>query len=324
VAQSNKFMMNNLEVYVDADNISVNWIANNIYKVANLKLVSVDMIAGQMVYEGAITLNEIIDDSGFNYEADPPNYGALVTQLIGSKAIKHRINVDMAEIAAFTRLEPALDQINGFAVNDYIIKKQSDFDGQRADRFWVLDSTNYPISVDGDNYNVKKPGIFVQPFAHDKIITGVTASSSNDGTVTFYNTWGGPGPLEYRLTQGPTTTGWQASGFFENLPDGEYIAKMRDSNGVTSLDIPFTVADFILDFETSVTNASGLSEADGVIDVIVSEYNGAEPTFEYSKDEGTTWQTEPSFAGLLTGTYKIVVKDGNGSFSATKDVYVSY
>lgn len=68
------------------------------------------------------------------------------------------------------------------------------------------------------------------------------------------------------------------------------------------------------------TNITCKDDEDGTI--IINLFGGASP-FQYSIDNGTTFQSNNSFGNLLSGEYQIVVKDVNGSsVSWDKDIVI--
>jgi hypothetical protein len=72
-----------------------------------------------------------------------------------------------------------------------------------------------------------------------------------------------------------------------------------------------------------VTDASASDEMDAVIELIVA--NGT-PPYEYSIDQGNTFQASPIFSGLGAGQYELLVIDGIGCSSVLEvvvDVMVS-
>lgn len=65
---------------------------------------------------------------------------------------------------------------------------------------------------------------------------------------------------------------------------------------------------FISDFINVVANISSTGECQGTI--IITASNGRSP-YEYSVDNGVTFQSNNTFTGLCQGDYLIVVRDKN-------------
>jgi hypothetical protein len=58
------------------------------------------------------------------------------------------------------------------------------------------------------------------------------------------------------------------------------------------------------------TNTTDCSANDGTITITASSGTGS---FEYSIDNGSTWQSSNSFTGLAVGNYTILVRNDNGT-----------
>jgi gliding motility-associated-like protein len=92
---------------------------------------------------------------------------------------------------------------------------------------------------------------------------------------------------------------------------GNYTLYVKDANGcIATQSATITVA--CLSLSVTPKNAS-CTQDDGEIDVTAS---GGSPAYEYSIDNGATWQTGPVFSGLASGNFTIVVQDANGLTNA--------
>jgi gliding motility-associated-like protein len=140
--------------------------------------------------------------------------------------------------------------------------------------------------------------------------TNVSACYGNtNGSIVVNNAAGGAGTYEYSING----TSWQSSNTFSNLAAGTYQVSIRDaatttcvidldgSNG-TILTQPNQITGTVT--PTNVTLC--YNNANGSIAVSVTGGSGA---FEYSKDNGTTWQSSSTFSNLTAGTYQISVRD---------------
>ena len=75
-------------------------------------------------------------------------------------------------------------------------------------------------------------------------------------------------------------------------------------------------------FTTSPTNVLCNGGSNGHI--VVSEVSGGSGSnYQYSKDNGTTWQPNATFTDLIAGNYAVVVKDDVGNMSTTNNVEIS-
>jgi len=69
---------------------------------------------------------------------------------------------------------------------------------------------------------------------------------------------------------------------------------------------------------STITNASGPIAADGSIIVAIT---GGTAPFEYSKNNGATWQPSNLFSGLLPGNYQVKVREQTAPANVVSDVY---
>jgi len=90
-------------------------------------------------------------------------------------------------------------------------------------------------------------------------------------------------------------------------PAGNYTLYVKDANGcIATQSAAISVACLSL----AVTHKDASCTAnDGEIDVTAS---GGTPAYEYSIDNGTTWQPGAVFSGLASGNYTILVQDAGG------------
>lgn len=129
---------------------------------------------------------------------------------------------------------------------------------------------------------------------------------SLDGSLTI-SSQSGVGLHEYSITSaaGP----YQGSNNFGGLGDGNYTVYVRDDNGcVDSSQITVTQpADIVIN--TIVTNLTCFQNNTGQLNV--SSSGGTVP-YQYSLDNGITFQGAGLFSGLAEGNYTILVEDVNG------------
>ncbi len=70
-------------------------------------------------------------------------------------------------------------------------------------------------------------------------------------------------------------------------------------------------------------NGADLSCSNATDGQITVTATGGTGTFEYSKDNGLTFQPGNVFSGLAAGTYQIVVKDANGCTTASQQISIT-
>src|SRR5690606_11423757 len=90
-----------------------------------------------------------------------------------------------------------------------------------------------------------------------------------------------------------------------NTAGGDYTINVYDGNGcvgtITTVIDPY---DAIIDIHADITtNLSCAPGSDGVITIDVTSTAGDPTAFEYSDDNGASWQDENYFDGLEAGNY---------------------
>ncbi len=139
--------------------------------------------------------------------------------------------------------------------------------------------------------------------------------SDQDGEITVVAS-GGEGTYEYSMDGGAT---YQSASVFTGLEAGSYSLVVKDGNAcetaastVEVVKLASTVA-----FTTTLTDAGcGTS-----VGQILVNATGGDGTYMYSSD-GFTFVADSALTGLSSGTYTVVVQDGNGC-SSSESVFVS-
>jgi len=138
--------------------------------------------------------------------------------------------------------------------------------------------------------------------------TNVSCNGAVDGTITVGLSIGSNlEDYEFSIDEGIS---WQASNVFEDLPSGDYAVLVRKIISASCLSYPEYVQitePNPIDFTATVLNESCGGTDDGMIKVKAN--GGSTLVYEYSKDNGLSWQTESTFENLSIGTYQIVVRD---------------
>ncbi|MGB1315745.1 MAG: choice-of-anchor L domain-containing protein [Chitinophagales bacterium] len=134
--------------------------------------------------------------------------------------------------------------------------------------------------------------------------TGLSCAGYNDGIATATVT-GGAQPYSFLWSDPAAQTTATASG----LAAGTYNCNISDANGCSEI-----IQISILEPQpiTVVTNMDSVNcwgEANGEIEVVATGGNGA--AFEYSLDNGASFQSSNTFTGLTAGIYnEIIVRQG--------------
>lgn len=128
-------------------------------------------------------------------------------------------------------------------------------------------------------------------------------NSNGQITITYSGQTTG---LQFSIDNGVT---FQTSNVFLNLPAGTYNIEIIDDAAC-----PVTQQITLTSGSAPTLNASTITPAtcgasDGAITINAT---GGVPTYQYSIDNGVTYQSGSAFTGLSATTYNIEVKDANG------------
>ena len=185
-----------------------------------------------------------------------------------------------------------------------------------------LGAGSYSITIEDANgcQATATPVIINEP-ATAVSITGTvdTDPSCNgllDGDITV-TAIGGTGVIQYSNDNGVT---FQAGNSFAGLGAGTYNIVVEDANGCQAT-LSVTLVDPSVVTITVVTSVDPTCIGnDGSIDITASGGTGA---LTYSIDNGVTFQPGNTFAGLIGGTYNIVVEDVNGCQATAIEVLIA-
>lgn len=136
-----------------------------------------------------------------------------------------------------------------------------------------------------------------------------TLCGASTGSITATGA-GTPGPYTYSIDG----TNFFASNIFSGLAAGIYTITVRDAAGcVNRIRVTIVNTDGPT-VTTSGTNAN-CSVNNGSVTVTAS---GGLPPYEYSVNNGVTYQSNNFFTGLGAGTYTIIVRDANACTNFTQ------
>lgn len=141
----------------------------------------------------------------------------------------------------------------------------------------------------------------------------ITSTNTTCGAVTGTITAAGSGtasPYTYSIDG----TNFFPSGSFINLAAGIYTVTVKDLNGCTSTTTVTITNSDGPQFSYTSTNASCNSN-NGT--VTVNATGGTSP-YQYSINNGLSYQSNNVFTGLTGGIYTLVVKDGNNCTNSTQ------
>ncbi|MBK8924520.1 MAG: gliding motility-associated C-terminal domain-containing protein [Crocinitomicaceae bacterium] len=174
--------------------------------------------------------------------------------------------------------------------------------------FTGLAAGSYTVSVSDNNGCTETLPITITssagPVPFVDVLNNVACAGALTGSVTIGVT-GGTAPIQYQLDGGA----YQASNTFNSVAAGAHTVTVMDDNGCTG-SVNFTITQPTpLTFTTTVVNASCNGVCDGQITVNASN---ATPPYEYSSNNGLTFQPSNILTGLCAGNINVVVKDDNG------------
>jgi gliding motility-associated-like protein len=148
--------------------------------------------------------------------------------------------------------------------------------------------------------------------------SNVLCNGQNNGTINLSAPSGGSGSFEYRLNNGS----WQTSGNFFALAPATYSLQIRDA---INPDCARTLANVIitepgiLNFTTLKTDITCSGANNGTITVLAS---GGNRIYQYSNNNGASWQSTNVFSGLTNTVYTFSVRDIYGCTTAKQTVSI--
>jgi hypothetical protein len=177
--------------------------------------------------------------------------------------------------------------------------------------FENLKAGDYSLVVkDGNNCRTQPLSItLTQPpaitFSTDK--DNVVCNGGASGSIAVLAS-GGTGSLSFSKDFGLT---YQTIPNFKNLIAGSYNIRVRDLSGCVSNAKNVNIAQpKAITFQTITTNPVCFGGNNGKIVVRNTKGGSDAPPYNYSKDNGLTWQTSNIFNNLSAGVYYIRARDG--------------
>ena len=197
---------------------------------------------------------------------------------------------------------------------------------QSSPVFTGLSAQNYLLMVrnaesilnktDIGNFQLTQPALL----GATVIATSETFAGAGNGAISISLPKGGSGDYEYSIDG----TNWDNAMLFPNLTSGTYTIGIRDE---IAPDCKISIQKTIQpagSLSADVVAANVLcSPKNGGIDdgsIVFSNASGA-TDFDYSINDGATWQPTGTFNGLAAGTYKTKIRDrGNNANVVDLDV----
>jgi hypothetical protein len=143
--------------------------------------------------------------------------------------------------------------------------------------------------------------------------TEVANYGENTGVVTVSAT-GGKGEQEedyyYRIVGNGIDTDWQSDPVFSSIPAGTYEVYAQDKIDLLNISEAVNVTveqPEQVSVSATTTDVSTYQGSDGSISLSAT---GGKGSYEYSIDNGDSWQESSNFSNLYAGTYLILARDG--------------
>jgi len=246
----------------------------------------------------------------------PGNYDILIEDVNGCQAASTLVINEPAQLT-FSTIETGTTcgQSNGSitvtangGTGAYTYSNNGGTTQQPGNTFNNIAAANYTIVVTDANgcttssiaAVIDAPGPIIQNIA----VTNITCFGADNGDLTI-NSNGGTGAIQYSIDNGTT---FSATSTFSNLPPGNYNVVISDANGCTSVSVANVTEPNAVGYNVASTPAS-CGNSDGTLTITA---NGGTGAFQFSIDNGTTFQPLNNFTGLLAGNYNIIVQDANG------------
>jgi gliding motility-associated-like protein len=135
-----------------------------------------------------------------------------------------------------------------------------------------------------------------------------SCSGASNGSITVTPT-NGTGPYEFAIDGGSFISG-AAPYVFNGVSAGAHTILVRDASGCITNTINTTVVAGPT-LTTTASKTDVLCNGGNTGTITVAQPTVGVAPFEYSLD-GSTWQTSPTFSGLIIGTYTVYYREGNG------------
>src|SRR5690606_35051258 len=252
------------------------------------------------------------------------NYTVLVTDAQGCSVTANVIITEPDEIVINIAVTDAscgvsngsitLNASGGAGALQYSINNGSSY--QSGGSFPNQGAGNYQIIVQDANGCIATDVASISntnaPVISNVSFSSLTCNGSNDGMITISAT-GGTGALQYSIDNGNT---YSAANAYSNLAQGNYSIIVQDAAGCQSTySVQLTEPDALL-FNTGNT-PSTCGNANGALTFNVI---GGTAPFNYSIDNGVSFQSSNSFTNLAANTYSVVVQDDNGCMVSAQSV----
>lgn len=159
--------------------------------------------------------------------------------------------------------------------------------------------------------------VIIQPQALTGLVaqTNVSCYGLSNGSITV-NGSGGVTPYQYSKDNG---TSYQSSNNFTSLSAGNYDVKIKDANGCIFAQSVTILQPLALSFTETHSNITCSGNTDGSITITPA----GSSVYQFSKDNGNSFQSSNIFLNLSSSTYPVIVKDSNNCVSSSQQILIS-
>ncbi|KJD34502.1 hypothetical protein PK35_01540 [Tamlana nanhaiensis] len=195
---------------------------------------------------------------------------------------------------------------------------------QTSPSFNLSSPGTYTLSIQDDNGCIASTTYTIDPQLQlDADLTkDLDCTTTPEGTIVLTPSGGtGSGPYTYELSFNGGAFTNIGSATYPVTTSGTYEFRVTNSQACQATSSVVTVDVLGTPIATeSHTDISCNGGSNGTITVTAS---GTEGPYEYSIDNGTTFQSSNVFSGLTASTYNVVVRDSKSCISATVPVVLS-
>ncbi|MFM7079657.1 MAG: PKD domain-containing protein, partial [Bacteroidota bacterium] len=175
-----------------------------------------------------------------------------------------------------------------------------------------LPAGTYSITVTDANGCTQQQSAIVTNVPSPTITSLNTINNScyqqGDGTAAVTASFG-TAPYSYSINGGASI---QNNGNFLNLFAGSYTVVITDANGCAT-DSAFNISEPLVLTINASTTGSICSGSNGVVSLVGA---GGTTPYQFSNNNGNSFQTSGVFSNLVSGTYPIMITDANGCSSS--------
>ena|GEM_PF-899558 len=136
-------------------------------------------------------------------------------------------------------------------------------------------------------------------------VTATEATCISSGAEITITTSGGTSPLQYSINSGTNFTSENA---FTGVPVGAYDVVVQDANNCTATSSVTVVGEVMPSIGNIISNNPTCGSNNGSLNITAQ---GGNSPYEYSIDNGVSFQNENVFEDLAPGMYEVLIRDAS-------------